>query len=449
MRVIRLISSVALAIGILGSSTIASAHGPGSGSTDDGFIVTRHFTGIWDQVDQEAQGLAIQVVEQLDDSRKSVVYWYTYGADRKTAWFIGIGDLVDNRIEYDLFESTNVGFMQDQAPGSDSVQSMGTMTIVFDSCDSGVVTYETENDEVGSGSFNIERLLEVMNTHCTGGISDDMHVDGMFGEQRLELTPAREGVTGSGLARYGDYPGHMEFEVDVEGLPDGDYHLYVGMQDRGGFTVQNGHGGMEFASPQEDGKMMMTFDPRGQQIDIHSNDGVMLSSFDDMFEEDDHGHHGDGDGHSGHDGDDDHHYDCEFGSGSGGGMGGGMGHGMGGGMTDCVDDGEFIEIEVDLENTGVLPEAKGEAEWEMNSNRVEFSVEIEDVPVGFYTLKVGGVEVGIIEAFEMHHGDVYGRIMFRDPESYGREHLDFEPRGQKIEVLQQNNTILEVKFPAE
>jgi hypothetical protein len=39
--------------------------------------------------------------------------------------------------------------------------------------------------------------------------------------------------------------------------------------------------------------------------------------------------------------------------------------------------------------------------------------------------------------------------MFRDPESYGREHLDFEPRGQKIEVLQQNNTILEVNFPAE
>ncbi len=445
MKVIRLISSVALAIGILGSSTIASAHGPGSGSTDDGFIVTRHFTGIWDQVDQEAQGLALQVVEQIDDSRKSAVYWYTYGADRKTAWFVGIGDLVDNRIEYDLFESTDVGFMQAAMPGNDSVQSIGTMTIVFDSCDSGVVTYETEHDEVGSGSFNIERLLEVMNTHCTGGISDDMHVDGMFGEQRLELAPAREGVTGSGLAQYDDYPGHMEFEVDVEGLPDGDYHLYVGMQDRGGFAVQNGRGGMEFASPQEDGKMMMTFDPRGQQIEIHNNDGVMLSSFDDMFEEDDHGHHGDDDGHGGHDGDDDHHYDCEFDSGSGGGMGGGMGSGM----TDCVDDGEFIEIEVDLENTGVLPEAKGEAEWEMNSNRVEFSVEIEDVPVGFYTLKVGGVEVGIIEAFEMHHGDVYGHIMFRDPESYGREHLDFEPRGQKIEVLQQNNTILEVDFPAE
>ena len=433
------IMSIALAIGMFGSSTTASAHGQGSGNTDDGFIVTRHFTGIWDQVDQEAQGLALQVVEQLDDSRKSVVYWYTYGADRKTAWFLGIGDLIDNRIEYDLFESTDVGFMQDAIPGADSVQSIGTMTIVFDSCYSGVVTYETEHDGVGSGTFNIERLLEVMNTHCSGGISDDMHADANFGEQRIELSPAREGITGSGHATYDDYPGHMEFEVEVEGLLDGDYHLFVGTQDHGDFAVQNGRGGMEFASPAEDGKMMMTFDPRGQQIEIRDSQGVTLSSFDDMLEEDNHGHHGDGDGN------DDHNYDCEFGSGSGHGMGGGMD----GGMHDCVDDGDYIEIEIDLNNTGVLPQAEGEAEWDMNSQRVEFSVEIEDVPVGSYALKVGGVEVGIIEAFEMHMGGVYGHIMFRDPESYGREHLDFEPRGQKIEVLRGGDIILEVDFPVE
>ena len=442
MKIISLITSITLAIGILGSSTTASAHGAGSGSTGDEFIVTRHFTGIWDQVDHEAQGLALQVVEQLDDSRKSVVYWYTYGADRKTAWFLGIGDLIDNRIEYDLFESTDIGFMQDAMPGSDSVNSIGTMTIVFNSCESGVVTYETDHATVGDGTFNIERLLEVMNTHCTGGISDDMHADSMFGEQRIGLTPAREGITGDGHAQYQDYPSHMEFRVEAEGLPDGSYHLFVDMQDRGPLEISNGHGVMEFTSPAEDGRMHMTFDPRGKQIEIHDNNGVVLSSFDDMFEENDHGHHDDDDGHGG---DGDHNYDCEFGSGTGHGMGGGMA----GDMTGCVDDGDYIEIEVDLVNTGILPEAKGEAEWEMNSQRVEFSVEIEDVPVGSYALKVGGVEVGIIEAFEMHMGGVYGHIMFRDPESYGREHLDFEPRGQKIEVLQGENVILEVNFLTE
>ena len=85
----------------------------------------------------------------------------------------------------------------------------------------------------------------------------------------------------------------------------------------------------------------------------------------------------------------------------------------------------------------------------MNTDRVEFSVEIEDIPVGSYTLKVGGIEEGIIEAFEMHDGGVYGHIKFRDPETNGRNHLDFEPRGQKIEVFQGDSVILEVNFPTE
>jgi hypothetical protein len=436
------ILSVVLAAWLLGSSAELFAHSAGSEDDSDRMIVTRHFSGIWDQVEQQSQGLAIQVVERIDDSRKSVVYWYTYGADRKTAWFVGVGDLVDNRIDFELFESTDVGFMQDAVPGSDTVESIGSMTIVFDSCDRGVVTFETSDDKAGSGSFKIERLAEIMNTHCTGGISDDMHAYGMFGDQFLELDPARQGIAGKGLATYEDYPGHMEFEVEVEGLPDGSYHLYVGTQIVADFEVSEGYGEVNFASPAEDGDLLLNFDPRGEQIDVQDDDGVVLSSFDNTFEEDDYNHHGPGDGE---DHDDDHHYDCESGMGSG--MG--SGHGSGGGMDDCVDDGDFIEIEVELGNTGILPEAEGEAEWEMNSSRVEFSVEIEDIPAGFYPLLVGGIEQGVIEAFEMHDGDVYGRIKFRDPETHGREHLDFEPRGQKIEVLNGGDVILEVEFPTE
>ena len=432
----KLISGIVLSIGLAAASSgTLSAQQSGADHSSDGIIVTRNFTGIWEQVDQQSQGLALQVVEQWDDSRKSVVYWFTYGADRKTAWFVGIGDLVEDRIEFELFETTDVGFMQDVIPGFDPARSIGHMTIDFDSCDNGVVTYETDNPGVGSGSFAIRRLLEVMNTHCSGGISDDMHADGMFGEQRLGLVPAREGITGNGYARYEDYPGHMEFEAGLEGLPDGDYHLYIGMQDYGEITVQGGRGVAEFASPGEDGKRLMTFDPRGLPIEIYDDGGLVLSSFENRFDQD--GHHGD----------EEHHYDC--GSGPGMPHGAGMGSGMGHDMTGCVDDGEYIEIKADLENTGVLPSARGDAEWRMNAERVEFSVEIENLPVGAYTLKVGGIEVGIITAFTMHGGEVYGHLTFRDPAIYGREPLDFEPRGQKIEVLTGDSAILEATFPVE
>jgi len=76
-------------------------------------------------------------------------------------------------------------------------------------------------------------------------------------------------------------------------------------------------------------------------------------------------------------------------------------------------------------------------------------VEIEDVPAGDYPLRVGGVEVGTIQTFARHNGEVFGRLGFRDPEVYGMPHLDFDPRGKMIEVLQGNSVILEAELPAE
>ena len=122
---------------------------------------------------------------------------------------------------------------------------------------------------------------------------------------------------------------------------------------------------------------------------------------------------------------------------------------MGHDLIDCVEDGESLEIEIDLENTGLLPNARGEAEWEMNTARVRFTVEIDGVSAGFYTLMVDGVEEGVIEAREMYDGYVYGRIRFSDSAIHGTRVLDFEPRGKVIEVVQGGETILEVLFPEE
>ena len=97
MKIIRLLLTITFAIGLFGSGTNIFAHGSGSGDSMDDFIVTRHFTGSWDQVDHESQGLSLDVIEQDDDSRRSTVYWFTYGDDRKTAWYLGIGDLIEDR----------------------------------------------------------------------------------------------------------------------------------------------------------------------------------------------------------------------------------------------------------------------------------------------------------------------------------------------------------------
>jgi hypothetical protein len=46
----------------------------------------------------------------------------------------------------------------------------------------------------------------------------------------------------------------------------------------------------------------------------------------------------------------------------------------------------------------------------------------------------------------MRDGAVYGRIVFRDPAVYGAVPLDFDPRGQLIELRHGDDVILQARF---
>jgi len=165
-------------------------------------------------------------------------------------------------------------------------------------------------------------------------------------------------------------------------MVDGSYRIVVGGVDRGELVVNMGIGETEFRSPVEVGKVLLTFDPRGELVEIHDAEGVVLTSGDVVFDP------GDDDGDDG----------------------------------DPIDFG-MVEIDVDLTNTGVYPLASGDARLRPEADRTDFKVEIEDVPVGNYT-------------------------EFRNPVEPGKILLDFDPRGQQIDVLDGSTVILETLFPS-
>lgn len=368
-------------------------------------IVTRNFSGVWDQAEHESQGLNLQIVNQASGDKIAVAYWYTYSDDLKSAWFMGVGPVSGNRVELILYEAANVGFLEDNSPGNDQVQEVGTMEIEFSSCDDGDVTFTTEIANVGSGVFPITRLSELFRTQCSGGVSDDTPSDVLSSEQRINLAPARQGISGSGHADFEERADRTEFSVEVEDLVDGNYRIFVGGIDRGELVVTLGIGETEYRSPVEPGKILLTFDPRGEVIEVHDNQGAVLTSGDAVFGEDD----------------DDDGENMDFGN---------------------------IEIEVELTNTGVFPLASGDAKLEPRADRTDFSVEIEDVPVGSYGLRVGGETVGTIEVMMMQDGSVEGELEFRNPVEPGKILLDFDPRGQQIDVLDGSTVILETLFPS-
>ena len=84
---------------------------------------------------------------------------------------------------------------------------------------------------------------------------------------------------------------------------------------------------------------------------------------------------------------------------------------------------------------------------EPRADRTDFSVEIEDVPEGGYPLRVGGQIEGVIPVTIRQDGSIEGELEFRNPVEPGKILLDFDPRGQVIEVLDGATVILETTFP--
>lgn len=398
----------------------------------DDVIVTRHHTGLWDQPLHENQGINLQIVHQSSGEKVGVAYWFTYGSDNRSAWFVGIGPVVGNRVEMILYEAQDVGFLQPNDPQGDPVTDVGTMVIEFSSCNEGEVSFSTSVPEVGSGQFPVERLTDLHNTQCSGGVSDDTPQHVMLTEQRIGLSPARMGINGSGHADFEERPDRTEFSVEAEDLANGSYRIVVGGLDRGELVIAAGIGETEFRSPVEPGKILLTFDPRGLVVEIHDGQGAVLSSGDNVFT-------GGGSGGGG----------CTMNCGGGDDGGGDGGGGDDGGGDDGGGGIEFgiVDIEVDLTNTGTYPAASGDAKLEGRVDRAEFSVEIEDVPVGSYDLRVGGAVVGTIQAVLDPDNTVRGELEFRDPVEPGKILLDFDPRGQQIDVLEGGTVILETLFP--
>ena len=107
-----------------------------------------------------------------------------------------------NRVDMTLYEVDDVGFLQNDDPNDDPVVPVGTLAMEFSSCNAGEVTFDTSLPDVGSGSFAVERITDLLNTQCSGGISDDTPAGVVTTEQRLALVSARQGITGSGHADF-------------------------------------------------------------------------------------------------------------------------------------------------------------------------------------------------------------------------------------------------------
>ena len=261
-------------------------------------LITSSFSGIWDQPEQESQGIILQIGEQGEDEKVGIAYWFTYGPDFQTSWYLGIGPVVGNEISMVLYTASDIGFMADNLEGNEEVMPVGTLNLEFKNCNHGDATYAFDAIDAAEGvsdavEFPIKRISSIYRQRCSGGISDDRPKGGKPMIMEVNLLPVAEDDSGSGKAKFWDREERMDFKVEVEDIDDGTYMLEVcgGTDDVVQFDmpVALGMGELEFRSPESDDKLNLTFYPQGCKIEVLSGGAVVLTSGDAVLSEKDHG----------------------------------------------------------------------------------------------------------------------------------------------------------------
>lgn len=366
-------------------------------------LITSSFSGIWDQPEQESQGIILQIGEQEEDEKVGIAYWFTYGPDFQTSWYLGVGPVVGNKIEMILYTASDIGFMAANVEGNKEVVPVGSMDLDFHNCNKGIATFAFIEDDavIDSGEFPIKRISSIYRQRCSGGISDDTPAGGKPLQMEVRLYPVEEGGSGEGKAKFWERTDRSDFKVEVEDIADGDgYTVRICADNKDPevevqqfpMSVFEGEGELEFRSPAIDSKLNLSFDPRGCKIELLEGDVVLLTTGEDVLSQKKTGKPDKGD-HQG------------------------------------------IKLEAEFTNTGVAgyESASGEAEYEMEADEREFSVKVKNAPAGFYTVEVQGVVEGELEVVEID-GKLEGRVKFTDPPKVDTLELDFDPLGYIVEI---------------
>lgn len=198
-----------------------------------------------------------------------------------------------------------------------------------------------------------------------------------------------------------DERGRRVFYVEIEEVPLGNYPLLVEGIERGTLRVRDTDSGpegeLEFRTHDIDpGELPLTFDPVGANLTILDSSGTTWFS-------------------------------GLFVPSSGGTRPSG---------------GNPIRFTERMTSTGADRDAYGEARYEIESDGDHyFEVEIEDVAAGNYSIRVGGVHRATLRAF-LQDDTIEGEVEFRSPGERGKVTLNFDPRGQLIEIVDTSGTIL-------
>ncbi len=370
--------------------------------------ITRNFSASWFDPAHSGHGFNLEVVDN-PAGKTMVAFWYTFDASGAPVWIVASGPVVGDRAVLQASLVNGGRFGNGFDPALVQQRAWGTLSVSFADCNNGSVAWSPTLAGFTAGSMPIQRLTQLFGSACTGGVSDDVNSGAAEVLINQAFTNTGAASAASGHVKFEQRASRTEFDIEVEDLPVGAYDVVVGAQVRWALTVVAIPGGtrgeVEFRSPVEPGHVLLDFDPRQQAIAIRRTGTTYLTT--------------------------------TLGQAS---------------NTATPPSGSAPPTGSAVHAVRLAPPAGGAAsgiaELEQRQNSVEFKVEAEDVAPGEYSVRVAGIERGRLRVIAVGTR-VQGEIEFRAPLEPGKLLLDFDPRGQRVDVVAGTTIVLTGVVPVQ
>ncbi len=123
-------------------------------------VLPAGISGSWFDPQTNGEGWVIEVIS----ATQVVIYWFTFDENGNQAWNGGVADIVGNTLVLpDSRDSMGAAFGDDFDSNDIQRRDFGSLTFVFDDCNSGSLTFNTVR---GNGVRDIQRITNLRGFSC-------------------------------------------------------------------------------------------------------------------------------------------------------------------------------------------------------------------------------------------------------------------------------------------
>lgn len=165
--------------------------------------------GLWFDPGSNGQGLQVEVL----DGGLATLTWYTFDAEGRPLWLVGLGEVQGHVIEVGL-SSASGGRFPSLAPAGDvQLQAFGQARLEFTGCNDAQLSFTSSRAGFPDGSVALQRLTSAQGTRCNAQEEFSEQRSFSFERGPLQFTPLFADLPRDGQDIY-------ELEFAWEPLPE-------------------------------------------------------------------------------------------------------------------------------------------------------------------------------------------------------------------------------------